>query len=62
MPSAIRAAASGGSIRNGMRNVFCAVRSLRTNPGQTVSTRMPRGSRSMRRDSSRLISAALVLP
>jgi hypothetical protein len=47
---------------NGIGKVFLAVRSVRTNPGQTVWTEMPSGRRSIRSDSSMLISAALVAP
>ena len=57
----LRAASSASSI-HGIRNVLAAVRSVRTNPGHTADTRTPSGSRSMRRDSSRLIWAAFVEP
>ncbi len=62
MPSAIRRAASSASSMNGMRKVFASVSPLRTKAGQTVIAVMPSGIRSMRSDSSRWISAALVAP
>lgn len=51
-PRTMRRAASSASIMNGVGNVFFAVRSVRTNPGQMVWTEIPSGRRSIRSDSS----------
>ena len=51
-----------GSIMNGMRNELPIVISVRTNPGQTVSTCTPWGASDPRIASSMVICAALVAP